>query len=134
MKRKRNLTKDPLKPFPVPNPKSRPVHKATVLALKVRNEQDRQHPEPMTLMHKREKNGEIVENRIKGNIPPGPIAKAARAMADWDNSDPFSYGRTALHVSQGYIAPDDIVAEMTHRTIARQAAKRREVDNVKSHG
>lgn len=129
-----------------PNPKSRPDHKAALLAEKVAAELNKKHPEPMTLMHKRVKNKEIPgegEGEVSllrcGRVycPPevskGQIEKAARAMAAWDNSDPFAYGRTALHVSQGYLDPGEVVKEMSKRTIARQAAKRKEVDDAKTH-
>lgn len=133
MKKKRNLKSDPLMPFPAPNPKSRPVHKAAVLALKQRNEQDRLHPEPMSLMHKREKNSSLDIPPRKGMATIGQIMKAAKAAAEWDNADPFAYGRMALHVSQGFVNSTDIVEEMTQRTAKRKTAKRREIDNAKSN-
>lgn len=144
MKTKRNLTSDPLKPFPSPNFKSRPNHKAEFLALKVQIEFDKKHPEPMSLMHKRVKNKEVpseADAEISltrcGRVycPPevtrGKVEAAARAMADWDSSDPFAYGRTALHVAQGFVDPREIVAEMSKRTLARRAARRAEVDHAK---
>lgn len=132
MKVKRNLKSDPLKPFPAPSLASRPYHKSAVHARKVQLELDKKHPEPMTLMHKREKNGELNSPSRKGTATLGQITKAARAMADWDSSDPFAYGRTALHVSQGFLDPEMVIKEMTQRTVARQVAKRREVDDAKS--
>lgn len=133
MKRKRNLTSHPLKAFPTPNPKSRSRHKAAIEAAKKAVEVNRLHPEPMSLFHRREKNGEVsnVASR-KGVATRGEIEKAAFAMAAWDSSDPFAYGRTALHVEQGFLNSDEVVKEMSHRTLARQAAKRKEVDDAKS--
>lgn len=124
----------------------RPVHKAAVLDRRVQVELNRKHPEPMTLMHKREKNGELpseADTQIamircgrvycKPEVSPGLVEKAALATAAWDNSDPFAYGRTALHVRQGYLSANDLIKEMSQRTLARQAAKRKEVDDAKSH-
>lgn len=68
----------------------------------------------------------------KPEVTLGQIEKAARAMAEWDNSDPFAYGRTALHVKQGYIDPNDIMKEVTQRTLARRAARAKEVDHDKA--
>lgn len=89
-----------------------------------------QKPEPMNLLHKREK---MIDEMFplpyrKPEVTLGQIEKAARAMADWDLSDPFSYGRTALHVRQGYLEPAEIIKEMSERTLARRAARRKEVD------
>lgn len=131
MKVKTNLKSDPFAyVFPAPNSLVRVKHKAELKARKVQLELDRKHPEPMSLMHKREKNGSLNEPSRKGMATLGQIANAARAMADWDSSDPFAYGRTALHVSQGFLDPELVVKEMTQRTVARQVAKRREVDNA----
>lgn len=132
MKRKRNLNSDPLKPFPDANSNSRPVHKEAARLRRVEAEISRKHPEPMTLMHKREKNNDIIPAALKGTATRGQIEQAARAMAAWDNSDPFAYGRTALHVSQGFERSEEIVKEMGQRTLARQAAKRKEVEDAKS--
>lgn len=132
--------------FPAVSLASRPVHNIAVANAKKTAELNRKHPEPMTLMHKREKEldkyfsykdaaGHIIENlyaRRKPEITFGLAEKAAKAMADWDNSDPFAYGRTFLHVKQDYVNGIDIVKEMSQRTTARRAAKAREVDNAKS--
>lgn len=92
--------------------------------------------EPSTLLH-------LLSQRAKmlgldaAEFPPyrkpevtlGKIEKAATAMAEWDNSDPFAYGRTALHVKQGYLDPNEVIKEVTQRTAARRVARAREVDN-----
>lgn len=90
------------------------------------------HPEPMSLMHKRQKEVDAgLHDPVKGQTL-GQIAKAAAAMAAWDNSNLFAYGRTALHVKQGYLRSEEVVKEMQQRTIARRAAKVKEVDDAKS--
>lgn len=94
-------------------------------------ELDKKHPEPMSLMHKREKMGEIPARRVKPEIPAGVAERAADAMAAWDNSDPFARGRTLLHVKQGYLDAGEVEKEMSLRTIARRAAKAKEVDRAK---
>lgn len=132
--------------LPPRNSKSRPVHKEAVFELKARIEQDHLRPEPMQMMHKRIKDGEIPGDVIAelnmircGRVycPPevtaGVVESGARAMADWDNSDPFAYGRTALYIRQGYVWSAGIVKEMTQRTMARKAARRKEVEDAKSH-
>lgn len=122
-------------PLKIPQPKAnkRPVHKAFLHLAKLGEELNRKHPEPMTLIHKREKAGEIPLHRLpKPQVSLGKIEKAAGAMADWDNSDPFAYGRTALHVRQGYLEADLVIKEMTQRTTAHRVAKAREVENAKS--
>lgn len=117
----------------LPNPKKRPVHKANLLAGKVEAEKNRKHPEPMSLFHKREKAGEIPGFVLpKPDYGMGTVFKAATAMAEWDNSDPFAFKRTVLHVRQGYLLPDLIVKEMGQRTLARRVARAREVDNAKA--
>lgn len=134
----------PAKPFPTANPKSRPDHKAEVLRVMKRDELDKARPEPMGLMRKREKEipsdlaAELSVRRCgKVYCPPevtaGVIEQTAKVVAAWDNSDPFAYGRTALHVRRGLIISRDLVKEMSQRTLARQAAKRKEVDDAKSH-
>ena len=108
------------------------THKERVRLNKVQEELDRKHPEPMSLFHKREKTGEIPNQPLKKpEYSKGVVEKAAAAMADWENSDPFAYGRTALHVRQGYLDPREVVKEMGQRTIARRVAKVREVENAK---
>lgn len=116
---------------PGPNPASRPEHKLRLLAAGVQAELNRKHPEPMSLFHKREKQGAIPEIPLpKGLATLGEIAKAADAMAAWENSDPFAYRRTALHVHQGYLNSREVVEEMTQRTLARRAARAKEVDRA----
>lgn len=91
------------------------------------------HPEPMTLIRKREKQLDAgLFDPVKGQTL-GQIEKAGQAMAAWDNSDPFAYGRTALHVKQGYLRSEEVVKDMHMRTIARRAAKVKEVDDAKAH-
>lgn len=98
-------------------------------------ELNKKHPEPMSLFHKREKMGEIPKGDFfiyrKPEIPAGVAERAADAMAAWDNSDPFARGRTLLHVKQGYLIPSEVEKEMSLRTIARKAAKVREVEAMK---
>lgn len=89
------------------------------------------HPEPMTLMHKRER--DLPDTHRKPDVTMGLASKAAGAMADWDNSDPFAYGRTYLHVKQGYESPYDILKDIPKRTLERRIAKAREVEDAKSH-
>jgi hypothetical protein len=89
-------------------------------------------PEPMTLLHNREKGvDQGIYSSPKGVATLGEIDKAATAMAEWDNSDPFAYNRTALYVRQGFLDPNEVVKEMGQRTIARRVARAREVENAK---
>lgn len=91
------------------------------------------HPEPMTLFRKREQNGDVPAIPLrKPEVTAGLASKAVGAMADWDNSDPFAYGRTYLHVKQGYVDPKDIVKDMGKRTLDRRIAKAREVEDGKN--
>lgn len=95
-----------------------------------------ERPEPMNLMHKREK---MIDEMFplpyrKPEVTLGAIEKAARAAADWDLNDPFAYGRTALHVKQGYLDPLAVVKEMEERTVARKAARRKEAEKEKTLG
>lgn len=92
--------------------------------------QKEKHPEPMSLMHKREKDLPPLPYR-KPEVTQGAAEKAAGAMADWDNSDPFSYGRTMLYVKQGYIDPRDTIKDMSKRTLERRLAKVREIEDAK---
>jgi hypothetical protein len=118
---------------PDPKPSKRPQHKARLAQERLNAATNAKHPEPMSLMHKREKAGEIPAHVLPKPLHTlGKIDNAATAMAQWDLSDPFSYNRTALYVKQGYVHPDDVVKEMTTRTIARRAARAKEVDNAKS--
>jgi len=107
-------------------------HKEAVRLNKIAAELDRKHPEPMSLMHKREKQGEIPSAPMKKpEHAKGVVERAATAWAEWENSDPFAYGRTALHVRQGYLDPKEVEREMGQRTIARRVAKAREVEHAK---
>jgi hypothetical protein len=90
------------------------------------------HPEPMTLIHKREKDLPDLPYR-KPEVTAGLAQRAAGTMADWDNSDPFAYGRTHLHVMQGYLSPKDLIEEMGKRTYARRLAKIKEVEDAKGN-
>lgn len=105
-------------------------------------EKNRKHPEPMTLMKRRFESGEVPSEAdakismsrcgrqfCKPEVTPGAAEKAAQAMAEWDNSDPFAYGRTLLHVKQGFVSANTFVEEMQKRTIARRAARIREIEN-----
>lgn len=119
------------KEFPKPNPLVRKAHKETLRLAKLEVELNRKHPEPLSLFNKRLKAGEIPERPVrKGFATLGQIANAASAMADWDHSDPFAYNRTALYVRQGYLRSEEVVKEMTQRTIARRVAKAREAENA----
>jgi hypothetical protein len=126
---KRHMSRPPKSP---PSPKSakRPNHKRQLRLNEANEAISRLHPEPMTLIHKREK-------MIREDFPPvyrkpphtlGTIDKAATAMAQWENSDPFSYNRTALYVRQGYLEPQLLIEEMEKRTLARRVARAREVE------
>lgn len=114
---------------PTAKPEVRKNHKEALRLNAQEAERNKKHPEPMTLMNKLAKEGSPPSP--KGLATLGQIEKAASAMAQWDNSDPFSYGRTALHVRQGYLRSDEVIKEMGQRTLARRAAKIREVDNEK---
>jgi hypothetical protein len=90
-----------------------------------------QLPEPMHTMQRRYEYIERHEPKqyVKPQyMPAGVVETVARAVADWDLSDPFAYGRTALYARQGYIDVEQTIADYNLRTIARKAAKRREVD------
>lgn len=111
----------------------RPIHKANLLAAVVAAEKIRKHPEPMSLFHKREKAGDVPPHVLpRPDHGIGTVFKAATAMADWDNSDPFAFKRTVLHLRQGFLDPDTVIKEMGQRTLARRVAKAREVDNAKA--
>lgn len=49
---------------------------------------------------------------------------AARAMATWDNSDPFAYGRLISEMSQGLILASDVQADADRLLAAREADRR----------
>lgn len=123
----------------------RPMHKKRLAMERLNAEQNKKHPEPMSLMRKREKEldkqfssvnaaGERVEHlemRRKPEVTAGRVEKAATAYAKWDLNDPFAYGRTALHARQGFINPEETAKEFTMRTVARKAARVKEVDDAK---
>lgn len=115
-----------------PKLKKGEAKKLATLAANVEAEKNRKHPEPMSLFHKREKQGEIPPERLpKPEYGMGTVETAARAVADWENSDPFAFKRTMLHVRQGYLDPKELVKEYTQRTLARRAAKIKEADSAK---
>lgn len=123
--------KTPAKPASTPKLQKRPVHKENLRLARIQAELDHKRPEPMSLFHKREKQGMIPDPKLP--LPQhgmGVVDRAAKAMADWDNSDPFAYNRTALYVRQGYLRPDEIIKEMGMRTLARRAARIKEVDDA----
>lgn len=105
-------------------------------------ETHRKHPEPMFLFARRQdpfvSRPTLFEKDVKEtevlrlNATLGRIEKAARASAVWNNSDPFDYGRTALHVRKGWIDPESAEKEFRQRSLARAAAKRKEVDDAKA--
>lgn len=110
-------------------------HKKARLAAQVAAELNKAHPEPMSLIHKRQKNvdaGIFDPSHPKNRPSLGMTDKAATAMAEWDNSDPFAYGRMALHVKQGLVDPAEIIKEMSQRTTARRVARAREIDRAKA--
>lgn len=111
--------------------KVRPIHKQRLADERLNAAAK---PEPMTLMRKREKLIDTLYPKPKPMHTLGVIDKAARAAADWDLNDPFTYGRTALHVKQGYCDPAQVVKEAEERTIARKAARRREAEKEKTLG
>lgn len=113
---------------PSPKPEKRKVHKEMVRHAAHVAAVNKAHPEPMTLMHKREKmiHEDFARVYRKPPVTLGMIDKAAAAMAAWDNSDPFAYDRAALYVKQGYINPEEALTEMHKRTVARRVARERE--------
>lgn len=115
---------------PPPNPKARPEHKKRLIAERLNAEDAARRPEPMSILRKRERELPERESVLKSRnfVTAGMIQKAATAVADWDNSDPFAYGRMALHVKQGYLVSADVVKEFEQRTVARRVAKAREVE------
>lgn len=133
--------KGPAKPelIPAPKPLVRKAHKETLRLAHLASELNRLHPEPMTMMRKREKEIDSLTRLNDGSfavyrkpqVTLGQIDKAATAAAEWDLNDPFAYGRTALHVKQGYLDADMVIKEMSLRTIARRSAKAKEVDSAK---
>lgn len=96
--------------------------------------QDSEHRRPalLGLFHKREQELGLTAASFPPYRKPehtiGLKEQAAHAMAEWDSSNPFAYGRTYLHAKQGYIDPAEVVKEVTQRTVARRVAKVREVE------
>lgn len=112
----------------------RPVHKARIAAEKVAAALNLKHPEPMSLMHKREKQGEVPPIALpRPEVTLGKLEKVALSVAAWDKSNPFAYGRAYLHAKQGFIQPEETIKEMDQRTLARKVAKAREVEREKSN-
>lgn len=89
--------------------------------------------EPMHIMLKRYDEIERTTSEVyrKPQHSLGTLDNVARAVADWDFSDPFAYGRTYLYAKQGYIEPADITKDYHLRTVARRAARAKEVDEAK---
>jgi hypothetical protein len=118
-----------------------PVRKLRARTARLNAENAKKHPEPMFHFARRQdtkvSRPTLIEldaqdtEILKREATLGRIEKAARASAEWNNSDPFAYGRTALHVKQGYLDPEAVEREFRNRTLARQAAKRKEVDDAK---
>lgn len=109
------------------------THKAERKRAAAIAEQEHKHPFLLGLLHKREQmDADTMPRRdghvIRPEVSKGKVDKAARAMADWENSDPFSYGRTALYVRQGYLDPEEVIKETQQRTLARRVAKEREIE------
>lgn len=89
--------------------------------------------EPMHTMLRRYEEierSEPLEYR-KPEVSLGKLDAVARAVADWDLSDPFAYGRTYLYAKQGYIEPEEIIKDYHMRTLARRVARVREVEASK---
>lgn len=134
---KSGTPKGPAKPPPSENPNKRPKHKAAIHLARLNAERDKRRPEPMFEFQRRIDNkyldSDIDTVRIlKREATLGRIEKAAIADAEWNNSDPFAYGRTALYVKQGWIDPEKHVEELHKRTLARRVAREREVDSAKN--
>jgi len=87
------------------------------------------------LMKGREKEVDTMYPRPyrKPEVSPGRVEQAAQAVAAWDNSDPFAYGRTALYARQGYIDVEETVSSMNKRALARKVAKERQEREVEIH-
>lgn len=113
-------------PGPGPEIGKRKPHKAAIVEARKVAEHDKKHPEPMSIIRKREK--DLPISHVKPEVTPGKVETAAAALASWDNSDPFAYGRAALHLRQGYLDPAEVIKEYGMRVIARRAAKVREVE------
>lgn len=89
--------------------------------------------EPMTLMHKRQREIDSTQPATilamgkwsyhKPQHSKGVLEATAHAVASWEISDPFAYGRTYLHTKQGYIDPLQTIADMSSRVAARRAAR-----------
>lgn len=87
--------------------------------------------QPMALMRKRERmiDTEYPLPYRKPLVTLGTTERVAKAIADWDKSDPFAYGRAALYIRQGYIDPKEVEKEVHLRTKARRDAKIKEVEH-----
>lgn len=113
----------------------RKVHKARLAQERLNEALNKSNPEPMRFMHKRAKElDKLLGNSTyrKPEHSPGTVQTVAIAVAEWDLSDPFAYGRTKLHAKQGYIDPLKVTDEMKQRTIARRVAKAREVERERT--
>lgn len=95
-------------------------------------------PEPLQTMLKRydyiernePKNYVKPQDRPGNYLPEGQIQAAAEAVASWDLSDPFAYGRTALHARQGYLDAKKTAEDFHLRTVSRRTARVREVEKM----
>lgn len=89
--------------------------------------------EPMhTMLNRyREIEKDYPAKYTKPQVTLGRIEATAQAVADWDLSDPFAYGRAALYVRQGYIEPEQTIKDYHMRTVARRAARVKEVEDEK---
>lgn len=110
----------------------RPLHKARIAAEAVSAALNFAHPEPMSYLHKRERELPLRPLPRPTEFGIGKVFQAATAQAEWDNSDPFAFKRTVLHIRQGFVSPEDIIKEATRRTNARRVAKAKEVDDAKN--
>lgn len=120
------------KPPSIAKAAERPKHKEALRLNAAMIAQNKAHPEPMSLIHKRQK---LLDQGLfdpQREVTNGAAEKVARAVADWELSDPFAYGRTFLHAKRGLLDPTKLSEEMHLRTVARRAAKIKEVNDAKS--
>lgn len=122
------------KPPSVANPLKRKNHKEALRLNAKDVAQNKAHPEPMSFIHKRQKNLDQGLFDPQRDITLGSAEKVAHAVADWELSDPFAFGRTFLHAKKGLLDPLKLSEEMHMRTVARKAAKVKAVEDAKKRG
>lgn len=126
--------KEPKPPGPGPKAKVRPNHKEGLRLNAVKAAQNKAHPEPMSLIHKRQKQLDQGIFDPQREVTNGAAEKVATAVAAWDLSDPFAFGRAFLHAKKGIIDPEEIAKEMHLRVVARKAANSRELNAMRIKG